>query len=154
MNNCFRYFLISLMGLTMTPFLALAEDIDLFASGLTAGSASSSLPNVIFVLDNTANWSRQSQKWPEGAQQGQSEVAAIKNTLAALPPDVDLNVGLFEYTTGKSANEDGGYVRFDLQPYKAAKGAFNATLDEIYEGINDDAEKRNSNSSLGNLVFR
>ena len=56
MNNCFRYFLISLMGLTMAPFLALAEDIDLFASGLTAGSASSSLPNVIFVLDNTSNW--------------------------------------------------------------------------------------------------
>ncbi len=152
MNNCFRYFLISLMGLTMTPFLALAEDIDLFASGLTAGSASSSLPNVIFVLDNTSNWSRQSQKWPEGAQQGQSEVAAIKNTLAALPPDVDLNVGLFEYTTLGTANQDGGYVRFDLQPYKAAQGAFNATLDEIYEGINDPAEKRNSNSSLGNLV--
>ncbi len=141
-----------LMVLAITPNLAIGEDIDLFASGLTAGAANSSLPNVIFVLDNTSNWSRQSQKWPENAQQGQSEVAAIKNTLAAFPPDVDLNVGIFEFTTVGSANEDGGYVRFDLQPYQAAKMAFNNTLDQIYDGINSPTEKRNSNSSMGNLV--
>ena len=53
--------------LAMTATTAIAEDIDLFASGLASGGAASSLPNVIFVLDNTSNWSRQSQKWPDGA---------------------------------------------------------------------------------------
>ena len=55
---------------------AVTEDIDLFASGLASGSAASALPNILFVLDNTSNWSRESQKWPDGTQ-GQSEVRAI-----------------------------------------------------------------------------
>ena len=147
-----RFFLRCVLALIIAPCFAWAEDIDLFASGLASDGASDTLPNVIFVLDNTSNWSRQSQKWPGGLKQGQSEVQAIRNTLAALPINVDLNVGIFEFTTEGNANEDGGYVRFDLQPYQAGKVAFNATLDEIYEGINDPSEKRNSNSSLGNLV--
>ena len=147
-----RFFLGYIVALIMAPCFALAEDIDLFASGLTTEGVSDTLPNVIFVLDNTSNWSRQSQKWPGGLKQGQSEVLAIRNTMAALPDNVDVNVGIFEFTTQGNANQDGGYVRFDLQPYQGAKAAFNTTLDEIYEGINDPNEKRNSNSSLGNLV--
>ena len=147
-----RFFLGYIVALIMAPCFALAEDIDLFASGLTTEGGSDTLPNVIFVLDNTSNWSRQSQKWPGGLEQGQSEVLAIRNTLAALPDNVDVNVGIFEFTTQGNANQDGGYVRFDLQAYQGAKAAFNATLDEIYEGINDPNEKRKSNSSLGNLV--
>ena len=73
-----------------------AEDIDLFASGLASGAAASSLPNVIFVLDNTSNWSRESQKWPDGTQ-GQSEVRAIQSTLERiLDQGKDLNVALLE----------------------------------------------------------
>ena len=108
---------IAVAWLALTGATALAEDIDLFASGLANGAAASSLPNVIFVLDNTSNWSRQSQKWPGGGTQGQSEVRAIKNTLATvLNQDKDLNVALIEFTTNGNANQDGGYVRFDLQP--------------------------------------
>ncbi|MDG1066028.1 MAG: PilC/PilY family type IV pilus protein [Luminiphilus sp.] len=147
-----RFYFGYAMAFIIFSGVALAEDIDLFASGLTTGATSDALPNVIFVLDNTSNWSRQSQKWPGGLQQGQSEVTAIMNTLASLPSNVDLNVGIFEFTTRGSANQNGGYVRFDLQPYQAAKAAFNRTLNDIYEGINDPSEKRNSNSSLGNLV--
>ena len=62
-----------------------AEDIDLFASGLASGAAADSLPNIIFVLDNTSNWSRQSQKWPD-ATQGQSEVRAIDAALKTIGP--------------------------------------------------------------------
>ena len=129
-----------------------AEDIDLFASGLASGAAAASLPNVIFVLDNTSNWSRESQKWPDGTQ-GQSEVRAIKATLERLlAQNKDINVGLLEFTTEGNANEDGGYVRFDLQPLSSSATDFFTVLQTIDDGINDPAEKRNSNSAYGNLA--
>ena len=132
---------------------AVAEDIDIFASGLASGAAASSLPNVIFVLDNTSNWSRQSQKWPSNDTQGQSEVLAIRNTLEAISSQQkDLNVALLEFTTDGNANQDGGYIRFDLQPLSGNQDKLFNTLDKIYGGINSPEEKRNSNSSYGNLA--
>lgn len=138
--------------LVVTAAPTWAEDIDLFASGLASGSAASSLPNVIFVLDNTSNWSRQSQKWPNGTQ-GQSEVQAIQTTLERLlSQGKDLNVGLLAFTTDGNANQDGGYVRFDLQRLSDHAGELFAILSDIDQGINDPDEKRNSNSSYGNLA--
>ena len=138
--------------LAMTATTAIAEDIDLFASGLASGGAASSLPNVIFVLDNTSNWSRQSQKWPDGTQ-GQSEVQAIQSTLESIvTQNNDLNVAILEFTTDGDANQDGGYVRFDLQRLSENKTELFAILSAIDQGINDPTEKRNSNSSYGNLA--
>lgn len=150
MKNAYRWmlaiFLVLITGGTR------AEDIDLFASGLASGAAASSLPNVIFVLDNTSNWSRQSQKWPDGTQ-GQSEVRAIKATLERLlEQNQDINVALLEFTTDGNANEDGGFVRFDLQRLSDSAGDFFTVLQTIDDGINDPTEKRNSNSSYGNLT--
>ena len=144
--------IILLTWLVVSAAFTFAEDIDLFASGLASGSAASSLPNVIFVLDNTSNWSRQSQKWPNGTQ-GQSEVQAIQTTLERLlNQGKDVNVGLLEFTTDGNANQDGGYVRFDLQRLSDHAGELFAILSDIDQGINDPDEKRNSNSSYGNLA--
>ena len=49
------------LGITLTPTTTTAEDIDIF-TGASAGTAAN--PNILFVLDNTSNWARQSQKWP------------------------------------------------------------------------------------------
>lgn len=56
-------------SLGATPIMAAADDIDIF-TGASAGTNVN--PRILIVLDNTANWSRQSQKWPGGATQGQS----------------------------------------------------------------------------------
>ena len=129
-----------------------AEDIDLFASGLASGAAASSLPNVIFVLDNTSNWSRNSQKWPDDIQ-GQAEVRAIKATVERLlAQNKDINVALLEFTTQGNAGEDGGYVRFDLQRLSDTANNFIAVLEDIDPNINNPDEKRNSNSAYGNLA--
>ena len=150
MNRLLNTMLTTLLA--MIAATAIAEDIDLFASGLASGAAASSLPNVIFVLDNTSNWSRQSQKWPDGTQ-GQSEVQAIQSTLESIvAQDKDLNVAILEFTTDGNANQDGGYVRFDLQRLSETKSELFAILDNIDQGINDPDEKRNSNSSYGNLA--
>ncbi len=130
--------------------LAQAEDIDIF-TGTTA--VDSSLPNVIFVLDNTSNWSRSSQKWPGGVDQGQSEVRAIK---LALANKVDkLNVGIMEYVTGgSSATTDAGYTRFNLQKLDAAAyAALSTTLDTIFNNINSPTEKRSSSNPYGYLPW-
>src|SRR6185369_581630 len=112
---------------TLLSFPAGADDIDIF-TGASAGTAIN--PNILIVLDNTSNWSRQAQKWPSGDTQGQSEVRAIKQAIAAL--DGTVNVGLFEFVTGGNANDNGGYVRSAIQPMTStAKAALGATLDRI-----------------------
>lgn len=147
MNNSLRS-LASLIFLaaSLISSVVRAEDIDIFMNR----SADSSLPNVIFVLDNTANWSRQSQGWPGGVVQGQSEVQAIRNALSKQVGKV--NVGLFEFRTGDCV--DCGYVRFALQPFtESSKTTFNAVVDRIYQNINEPVEKRNSGASYGDLML-
>ncbi|MCB1690885.1 MAG: hypothetical protein KDI33_20480 [Halioglobus sp.] len=127
-----------------------AEDIDIFAGTTTVDTT---LPNIVFVLDNTSNWSRASQKWPGGLVQGQSEVRAIKTALAAQVGK--LNVGLVEYVTGgSSADTDAGYVRHHLQALtNSSLAVLNQKLDTIYNNINSPAEKRSSSNPYGDLAW-
>ena len=141
-----------LAAVLLTSQQASSEDIDLFANGIVDGTASDSLANVIFVLDNTSNWARQSQQWPDGGTQGQSEVRAIKTTLQRLLNDgKDVNVGIMEFTTVGAAVKDGGYVRFDLRRLSTHAGEFFGLLDTIDQDYNSSDEKRSSNTAYGNL---
>jgi type IV pilus assembly protein PilY1 len=126
-----------------------ADDIDIF-TGASAGSAIS--PRILIVLDNTSNWSRQSQQWPDGDAQGQSEVLAIKKAISGMSSRV--NVGLMEFVTDGTANDNGGYVRFHVQPMTdTAKSQFSSRLDTISANISSPSEKRNSNTPYGNLMW-
>jgi type IV pilus assembly protein PilY1 len=141
---------LSLLAACFFSALVHAEDIDIF-TGTT--EVDTSLPNVIFVLDNTSNWSRASQKWPGGIVQGQSEVRAIK--LALADKTNKLNVGIMEYVTGgSSATTDAGYTRFKLQKLTPTnQTAFNLVLDTIYGDINGPTEKRSSSNPYGYLPW-
>jgi len=136
---------LGLVGLSIFTIMARAEDIDIY----TAGNFDSSLPNVIFVLDNTANWSGNNQGWGD-LQQGQAEVRAIKSALQNLTGQV--NVGLFEFRPKGCV--DCGYVRFSLQAFNgAAQARFNGVLDRIFQNIGSDDEKRNSGAPYGDLML-
>ena len=138
-----------LCALALSSAQVQAEDIDIFVGNTTVDTG---LPNVIFVLDNTSNWARQNQQWPGGLAQGQSEVRAIKTALADLEGKV--NVGLVEFTTDGNANQDGGFVRFNLQTLTdGSRSALNTTLENIFNDINGPTEKRNSNTPYGNLMY-
>ena len=137
--------------------VAQAEDIDIFTGSIEPDEEQGK-PNVIFVLDNTSNWSRQAQQWPEDVQQGQSEVRAIKETLA--PFAGRLNVGLVEYITGgASADRNAAYVRYDLQLYEdetaggGSKAQFDAIMDKIFNDITSDEEKRDASNPYGDLTW-
>lgn len=150
MNASFVKYLAYLISFCFctVAFSVSADDIDIFIGG----KADAGLPNVVFVLDNTANWSRQSQKWPGGITQAQSEVLSIKNALSGL--EDRLNVGLVMFSTqGNSDDNEGGYVRFGLQKLTSdARGRLNGILDAIYKDYDTPAEKRNAGAPYGSLM--
>jgi hypothetical protein len=136
-------------NLAFMPIRAAADDIDIF-TGASGGSAVN--PRILIVLDNTSNWSRQSQKWPGGLQQGQSETRAITNLLPTL--DSTVSMGMMEFVTGGNANQDGGFIRSAIRPLDTtAKASFSSQLGTIYNNITSPNEKRNSNTPYGDLMY-
>lgn len=131
------------------PVVAAADDIDIF-TGASAGNNIN--PRILIVLDNTSNWARQSQQWPGGLQQGQSEARAISNLLTTL--DSTVSLGLMEFVTGGNANDDGGFIRSAIRPLdNSAKTSFTSQLSTIYDNINSPNEKRNSHTPYGDLMY-
>ncbi len=125
-------------------------DTDLFF-GNTA--VSKDAPNIIILLDNSTNWSRQSQAWgtnPDGSResQGQAELAAIqKALLGKINGNRPANVGLAMLTDyGGSAtaspgatpskNGGGGYIRFGVRDMTNPQN--NLALQTILQGISND----------------
>src|SRR5688572_24583555 len=120
-----RYFGISLVAALLFGQSQLqAEDIDLFVGSPTNAS---DLPNVLFIIDNTANWNTAFT----------NEMAALYNTLTNLPVNnsdgsAKFNVGFMLATeTGtpnESLNGGGGYVRAAIRPMTAANKALYAAM--------------------------
>jgi hypothetical protein len=144
---------LAVLTASMDP--AAAMDTDIFAAQNAAGAA----PNVLIVLDNTANWSRQSQHWPGGGSQGQSEANAIKRVIQNLPGSI--NIGLLEFVTGGPAGDNGGFVRYAISPMGTAQGTtattnrtnFASALTTIYNNITSPNEKTNGGQPYGNLMY-
>jgi len=95
---------------------AWADDIDIFL-GTSGGSGDA--PNVMFLIDNGPNWSRQSQGWTDpssGAKitQGVAELNALQQVLTYLASqNQSINVGLAMLTPFQNGNSTGGgYIRF------------------------------------------
>jgi Tfp pilus tip-associated adhesin PilY1 len=141
-------------GLVFCSFQASPEDIDIFSVDENLGINN---PNVLFVVENNSNWTRQSQQWPDvtsGGQhedQGQSEAFAIKTVVSELGPGI--NVGFFEYVTGGSAGDtDFGYARYNISPMTDVhKSELGTILDHVYTNINEPPEKRSSGNPFGEL---
>ena len=95
---------------------ASAEDIDLFVSN----SATSVNPNILVIIDNSANWSAANQHWPGGVKQGQSELRALRTVVNEIRPSdatsSTLNLGMMMFTAGQGSDIDGGYLRFHIRP--------------------------------------
>ena len=121
-----RLALALLIGLSVAPG-ASADDLDIFL-GLSGGTADA--PNVMVLIDNGPNWSRQSQGWtdpnPPYARitQGVAELQALQQVVSYLgtPSQPDpVNLG-FAMLTPNSAggSTGGGYVRFGARDMTVA----------------------------------
>jgi type IV pilus assembly protein PilY1 len=109
------------LGLTAAQRTA-AEDVDLFVGA----AASVQNPNVLVIIDNSANWNSASQHWVGAAgespfKQGQSELRALRTVAGELNDKI--NLGLMLFTPGQGANADGGYVRFHMRQMTPAHKA-------------------------------
>lgn len=137
-------------GLLTASFHASPEDIDIFS---VDEGTSLNAPNVLIVLDNSANWARASQQWPESEEQGQSEVSALKTVISEL--NGTINVGLMLHITGgSSTDQDSAYIRAHIRPMTIGNKAILLNqLDTIYDNINAPAEKRSQGNPFGNLFW-
>jgi type IV pilus assembly protein PilY1 len=139
------------VGAIVKPLRTMADDIDIFL-GTSGGTADA--PNVIFLVDNSPNWSRAAQQWPDNnGIQGVAELAAIETELQAIltqQPPKAVNVGLALLTSyagttanGSTPGTGGGYIRFGIRDMTNATN--NLALQHILEGIknniNDPSEK-------------
>jgi type IV pilus assembly protein PilY1 len=128
---------------------AVAEDIDLFVGA----AASTQNPNVLVIIDNSANWNAASQRWVGAGgespfKQGQSELRALRNVAGELNDKINLGLALF--TPGLGGNADGGYVRFHIrQMTPSAK----AGLQELI-GTGSCADGPNSLNGTPNCIFK
>jgi type IV pilus assembly protein PilY1 len=127
---------------------AFADDIDIFAGSSGGGGDA---PNVMILIDNSDNWARQSQQWPDnGGNQGQAEIAAIiqvlKNLTTPPPgsPPPNVNVGLAMLTTNSGTIGTGGaYIRFGARNMNVAANsiALQNILNAISNSITSASEK-------------
>jgi type IV pilus assembly protein PilY1 len=128
-----------------------AEDIDLFLGNPLAQQASA--PNIMILLDNSSNWSREAQKWP-GGEQGVAELQALQNILAS---PQNANIGLAMYT--KVGNNLGGYIRFGVRDMtNTTAGAANRTalsniMGLIKSKISDPIEKVNDSNGEAAALY-
>lgn len=140
---------VAALAAIVNPLNTPAEDIDIF-TGVSAGAAER--PNVLIVLDNTSNWARQNQKWPDGLTQGQAEVRSIERVLDVI--GTDINIGVMEFVTNGDAGNTGGFIRFPVVEMNATnKAALKTQMQEIFNNINGNDEKRNSGTPYGNLMY-
>lgn len=111
------------LGLVALPLgQAGAEDIDLFV-GAAGASAN---PNILIIIDNSANWNRNDQGWTDYLgqiapfKQGQSELRALRRLIPELSDKV--NIGLM---FARGGPPDGGFVRYAVRTMtEANKAAF------------------------------
>lgn len=105
------------------PATVQAEDVDLFVGA----AATAENPNVLIIIDNSANWNSNSQHWvdPNGViapfKQGQSELRALRTVLGEVNDKI--NMGLMMLTPRGSGFEEGSYVRFHVRQMTATNRA-------------------------------
>ncbi len=143
MKHAFKKLLLAL-GLTAfcaAPFAVfdpVNDDTDLFRNN---PNIPAERPNVLILLDNTANWS--------SGGRFAAEKTALINTVAAL--DSSFNVGIMIFTQGGSCTTvtvNGGYVRFGVRQLTTAN---KAALTSVVNSFTDAA--CGAGGDQGSLAF-
>ncbi|MGE5526847.1 MAG: pilus assembly protein [Rhodospirillaceae bacterium] len=145
-RGCSLALIASLVG---SSYFAAAEDIDLFVGA--ASTATAMRPNVLVIIDNSANWSAASQHWPGGLKQGESELRALRTVAGEMTDKVNMGLMLAtEGSGGAGVGGPGGYVRYAIRQMNAANKA------GLQELIGDASCVASNNSINGtpNCIFK
>jgi type IV pilus assembly protein PilY1 len=125
-----------LAGACALPSGVRADDIDIF---LGAQSNTVNAPNIIFLLDDTDNWSANDPVW--GEANGVAELAAIQAQLKKITLTSPANVGLamLNSNSGTAIGQvGGGFIRFAIRDMTVSSNrtALTNLLGDISGNIN------------------
>lgn len=122
-----------------------AEDIDLFVGSQPGANG---LPNVLFIIDNTANWN----------QAFSNEMSALATVFNSLPVNADnsarFNVGIMLATETGSPNTNisGGYVRAAMRPMTGGATGNRKIYADLVLSLDKLNDKGNGGFSALNMV--
>lgn len=119
------YLTIVLLGLA-SAFNALADDTDLFTTPPSAAQR----PNVLIVVDNTANWNTAFT----------AEMSALASVVGGLTDQVNVGLMLFTETGGGNGSPDGAYVRSAIKQMTTTN---KAALVDLIQGLSKTGDKSN-----------
>jgi type IV pilus assembly protein PilY1 len=103
------------LGFGFAAGQAMADDIDIYSANTSIVPGA---PNVLIVLDNSANWS---QSFGSGTKFS-AEMVALQQVVGALNTQFNLGLMFYVETGNPNNNTDGGYVRFAIQPMSDSSG--------------------------------
>lgn len=135
---------IAAAALLLGSAAAVADDIDIY-SGNTSVSAEA--PNVLIVMDNTANWSQSFG----GGTKFSAELTALATVVSALKTQFNLGLMMFTETGSPNTNIDGGYVRFAVQPMTDSTGAATDARNCLLKMVGSGSTCGSSNSNYSLL---
>ena len=143
MINLRRIFLLAgaITALLMSCLPAAADDTELFTA---PRSLSTSRPNVLIILDSSANWSTGFAS----TKKFDAEMAALNAIVKGLSDEVNLGLMLFAESGGGST-PSGAYVRYALRQMTSTnKQAFQNLMNSL--DINSD---KGANAPYGKAMF-
>ncbi len=136
-NNYLKKLLVAVVALLVFQLPAMGEDIDIF---LGVPTTTADAPNVLIIVDNTANWSSAFN----------IEMAALVSVVNGLPAD-KFRIGLMMFTEegGGNSGNDGGYVRAAVRIMNGAnKTKYQALVNSL-----DNASDRSSGGKVGKAMW-
>ncbi len=144
-KNLRRWIVSSLLALCAGSVLA--EDIDIYSQNTTITPGA---PNVLIVMDNTANWSQSFASSTKFAAQ----MTALSQVINALKSEFRLGLMFFTETGGGNSNTDGGYVRFAIQDMTDSSGNATAARNCLLKmvGSGNTCTSANTNYSLLDII--
>jgi len=138
-----RHLCIRLLCLVIAfPAPALAEDIDIFTS---SGTVTGITPNVLIVLDNSANWSASF----DGGTKFSSEIATLSNVISNLNTNVNVGFMAFGETGPGTSAPISTYMRYAV---RNMNGGNRSALQTMINGLHINNDKSN-NAPYGFALF-
>ncbi|MDO8958822.1 MAG: PilC/PilY family type IV pilus protein [Rhodocyclaceae bacterium] len=136
-------FLSAFVALTLLIFHlpTLAEDTDLFVG---IPPAANDLPNVLLLVDNTANWNTAFT----------NEMNALRSVIDNLPPN-KFRVGVMFFTEsgGGDTGEDGGYIRSAIRTLDANYKTKLSALATSFHVLNDKSNSGKLGKAMADAYY-
>ena len=143
MNAILRLLVVVFLGFAAWPGASVAEDTDLFMS-VPPGTDPAN-PNVLIILDNSANWSATLA----GGTKFSAEIAALNTVLGGLSDQFNVGLMLFGETGSGNQSPVTSYMRYAVRTMDATN---RPQLQSLITGLNQNSDK-GSNAPYGLGLF-